>query len=55
MKKFVKLVMGLGAAPGTKPVTCPKCHGTGYIEVQRNTPLGQIMTREVCDVCHGDW
>ncbi len=44
---------GTGAAPGTKPVTCPKCHGTGYIEVQRNTPLGQIMTREVCDVCHG--
>ncbi|MBU3851643.1 MAG: molecular chaperone DnaJ [Candidatus Paralactobacillus gallistercoris] len=44
---------GSGAAPGTKPETCHKCHGSGYIEVKRNTPFGQMMTREVCDVCHG--
>lgn len=44
---------GSGAKPGTSPVTCSKCHGSGYIQVQRNTPLGAMMTREVCDVCHG--
>ncbi|MFD1431799.1 molecular chaperone DnaJ [Lacticaseibacillus yichunensis] len=44
---------GSGAKPGTSPVTCSKCHGTGYIEVQRNTPLGAMMTRQVCDVCNG--
>ncbi|KRO15792.1 molecular chaperone DnaJ [Lacticaseibacillus saniviri] len=44
---------GTGAAPGTSPVTCHKCHGAGYIQVQRNTPLGAMMTREVCDVCGG--
>ncbi|MFD1485701.1 molecular chaperone DnaJ [Lacticaseibacillus baoqingensis] len=44
---------GSGAKPGTSPVTCSKCHGSGYIRVQRNTPLGAMMSQEVCDVCHG--
>ncbi|GAF41418.1 hypothetical protein FC83_GL002259 [Agrilactobacillus composti DSM 18527 = JCM 14202] len=44
---------GSGAAPGTSPVTCHKCHGTGYIEADRRTPLGVMRTREVCDVCGG--
>lgn len=44
---------GSGAKPGTSPVTCSKCHGSGYIQVQRNTPLGAMMTRQVCDVCNG--
>lgn len=44
---------GSGAAPGTSPVTCSKCHGSGYIEVNRRTPLGTMRTREVCDVCQG--
>ncbi|WP_125704299.1 molecular chaperone DnaJ [Lacticaseibacillus daqingensis] len=44
---------GSGAKPGTSPVTCSKCHGAGYIQVQRNTPLGAMMTQQVCDVCGG--
>ncbi|KRN29594.1 hypothetical protein IV38_GL000480 [Lactobacillus selangorensis] len=44
---------GSGAKPGTSPVTCQKCGGSGYIEVTRNTPLGQMRSRQVCDVCHG--
>lgn len=44
---------GSGAKPGTEPVTCHKCHGAGYIEVERQTPLGRMRTQEVCDVCHG--
>lgn len=44
---------GSGAKPGTNPVTCHKCHGAGYVQVQRNTPFGAMMSREVCDVCNG--
>lgn len=44
---------GDGAKPGTSPVTCSKCQGTGSLNVERNTPLGRVMTRQTCDVCHG--
>ncbi|MFD1471193.1 molecular chaperone DnaJ [Companilactobacillus mishanensis] len=44
---------GNGAKPGTEPITCNKCHGTGYMEVDRQTPLGRMRTRVVCDVCGG--
>lgn len=44
---------GSGAAPGSSPAICSKCNGTGYIEIKRSTPLGQMMTREICPVCHG--
>lgn len=48
-----KTCHGDGAKPGTNPVTCSKCHGTGSLNVERNTPLGRVMTRQTCDVCHG--
>lgn len=44
---------GNGAKPGTHPETCHKCHGSGSLNVERNTPLGRVMTRQTCDVCHG--
>lgn len=44
---------GSGAKPGTDPVTCSKCHGSGAINVEQNTPFGRVMTQTVCDVCHG--
>lgn len=44
---------GNGAKPGTQPVTCHKCHGSGSINVERQTPLGRVMSRQTCDVCHG--
>ena len=48
-----KTCHGDGAKPGTHPVTCSRCHGTGSLNVERNTPLGRVMTRQTCDVCHG--
>ncbi|WP_125604363.1 molecular chaperone DnaJ [Lapidilactobacillus bayanensis] len=44
---------GSGAKPGTSPVTCPKCQGTGFIEVEQQSPLGRIRSRQVCDRCGG--
>lgn len=44
---------GSGAKPGTSPVTCSKCHGSGQINVERQTPLGRMMSQQVCDFCYG--
>jgi molecular chaperone DnaJ len=44
---------GNGAKPGTSPITCPKCHGAGVIEVEQQSPLGRIRSRVVCDRCQG--
>lgn len=44
---------GSGAKPGTQPVICGKCHGSGRIAVDQRTPLGMMRTQATCDVCHG--
>ncbi|MGX7014414.1 molecular chaperone DnaJ [Vagococcus silagei] len=44
---------GNGAKPGTQPETCGKCHGSGSINVERQTPLGRMMSRQACDECSG--
>lgn len=44
---------GTGAKPGTSPVTCSRCHGSGVINVDTQTPLGMMRHQVTCDVCHG--
>ncbi|GAC1413492.1 MAG: molecular chaperone DnaJ [Candidatus Doudnabacteria bacterium] len=44
---------GNGAEPGTKIITCPKCHGQGQIKTTRRTILGTIASSAVCDRCEG--
>lgn len=44
---------GSGANPGTSPVTCGRCHGSGVINVDTQTPLGMMRRQVTCDVCHG--
>ncbi|WP_141431474.1 molecular chaperone DnaJ [Bacillus sp. 03113] len=44
---------GSGAKPGTKPVTCQHCQGTGQLNVEQNTPFGKIVNRRVCNHCNG--
>ena len=44
---------GSGAKPGTSPVTCQKCHGSGVINVDTQTPLGTMRRQVTCDVCQG--
>ncbi len=45
---------GSGAAPGTNPVTCPKCHGTGQVESVSRGAFGMYMRMvTACPRCHG--
>ena len=44
---------GNGAAPGSKVVTCPKCHGQGQIRTQRRTIFGMVASSTSCDRCQG--
>ena len=44
---------GDGCAPGTSPETCPDCHGTGQVQVRRQTPMGVFATSSPCARCGG--
>jgi molecular chaperone DnaJ len=44
---------GEGTAPGTSPVTCPTCGGTGTVRVARRGLLGTMMTVSNCGTCAG--
>ncbi|HEV3471999.1 MAG TPA: molecular chaperone DnaJ [Actinomycetota bacterium] len=44
---------GSGSAPGTFPVGCTECGGTGEIRTVRNTMLGQMITATTCGRCGG--
>ena len=45
---------GIGAKPGTEPITCPQCNGRGEIRGVRNTMLGQMINVTTCPRCKGD-
>jgi molecular chaperone DnaJ len=42
-----------GAAPGTHPVTCDACGGSGQTRRVRQSILGQMVTASVCQRCSG--
>ncbi len=44
---------GSGAEPGSSPVTCPQCNGSGEIRQVRSTMLGQMVNVTVCGRCRG--
>ncbi len=44
---------GSGAKPGTSPVTCPKCHGTGRVVTTQQSIFGMMQTEGVCPDCRG--
>ncbi|KUO64024.1 MAG: molecular chaperone DnaJ [Gracilibacter sp. BRH_c7a] len=44
---------GSGAAPGTHPVSCAKCNGTGQVRSVQRTPFGQVATTRACSACNG--
>jgi molecular chaperone DnaJ len=44
---------GVGAAPGTTPVTCVDCQGAGELRRVRQSLLGQVVTSVACSRCSG--
>lgn len=44
---------GSGAEPGSSLAKCPKCGGSGYINIVRNSMFARIQTVSPCDECGG--
>ena len=44
---------GSGAKPGTNPVTCKTCNGTGQVRTQQSTILGSFTSTRPCSNCRG--
>ena len=44
---------GEGTRPGTHPVTCSLCGGTGSVQQMTRTLLGQMLTSQPCNNCGG--
>ncbi|MDR2473377.1 MAG: molecular chaperone DnaJ [Tannerella sp.] len=55
VKKHIacKKCNGTGAEDPKSIVTCPDCHGSGYITRIQQTILGRMQTQTVCPTCHG--
>ncbi len=45
---------GSGAEPGTQPVTCTQCNGTGELRRMQQSLFGQLINVVVCDRCAGE-
>ena len=44
---------GAGSADGSAPTQCPVCHGSGYQQKVSSTLLGQMVSTQPCENCHG--
>ena len=44
---------GTGAKDPSSIKTCPHCHGSGYVRVQRRSLFGVVEQQEVCPECGG--
>lgn len=44
---------GNGAKPGTSPITCANCRGSGQVTRTQSTPFGQMVTAHPCPKCGG--
>jgi molecular chaperone DnaJ len=45
--------LGNGAAPGTAPIACRTCGGTGEVQSARRSVFGTLMTTATCTTCDG--
>ena len=44
---------GTGAKPGTSPVTCSKCGGSGQVVFSQNSMFGMVRNVQTCPDCRG--
>ncbi len=45
---------GTGSKPGSKPIRCPGCDGTGQIRRVQRSLFGQFVNTAVCSQCQGE-
>lgn len=45
---------GRGMEPGSKPVSCPRCGGTGELRRAHQSIFGQFVNVSICDRCQGE-
>jgi molecular chaperone DnaJ len=45
--------LGVGAEPGTAPIACRTCGGTGEVQSVRRSVFGTLMTTSPCRTCDG--
>src|SRR2546423_760149 len=45
---------GRGAEPGSNPVTCSTCHGTGEVRRAQRSFFGQVVSVAPCPTCSGE-
>jgi molecular chaperone DnaJ len=45
---------GSGAEPGTQPIRCPECNGTGEVRHVQQSILGSFVSVTACPRCHGE-
>src|SRR5205807_3503270 len=44
---------GNGAEPGTTPIRCRRCQGSGEVQEVRRSLIGNIMMSSTCPTCQG--
>jgi molecular chaperone DnaJ len=45
---------GTKSEPGTQPVKCPSCNGTGEVRRTQRSVFGQFINVTICNRCHGE-
>lgn len=45
---------GSGAEPGTQPVRCPACNGSGEVRRAQQTIFGSFVNVTICERCRGE-
>lgn len=48
------LCHGSGAKPGTHPIRCPTCNGTGQVRRMQRSLFGRFINTTICSDCHGE-
>jgi len=48
------LCQGVGSKPGSQPVRCPNCNGTGQVRRAQQTIFGRFVNTTTCSQCHGE-
>lgn len=54
LKETCSTCHGNGAKPGTNPVTCTKCGGSGQVTYTQQSLFGMVRNVQTCPTCHGN-